>query len=223
MPDASSVASDTMDFPKQNVIDVLKDIADLAATNGTSLYFDVNYKNKDALEFRTYVNQPGVDTTTGGMRDTMFGDLYGNIANAELEEDYSDEYNVVTAWGAGPKGNQEYSTVEDTTLSGRSRWARREVAINAGNVDSTALVAIAKAELRYGRPRLTFTCDLLDTYSNAVYGAHWYVGDKIKVSFNGRTYTGIVPTADITYSALTSYQKEEETINASFVYEGMAA
>jgi len=217
-PDVGAVASHYYNIGHANVLDALQDIADLAATNGTDLFFDVTYKNPTSLEFRTFVDQPGTDCTIGNK--SQFADWWGNIANPIMEEDYSEEFNSVYAWGAGNPGHQDLASGTDSDRTGRSIWALREYSFHAGNVRSgEGLDAIRKTELRRGRPRLSFTCNLLDTFENSVYGVHWGFGDKVGVIFNSRRYEGIVRGVDIQYQAQTAYQEEREMLNAMFIYD----
>lgn len=217
-PDVGAVASYTFNAGHGNVLAILQDIADTAAVYGTDLFFDVVYKNPTSFEFRTFVNQPGTDCTIGNK--SQFADWWGNIANPIMEEDYSDEYNTVYAWGAGVPGNQDLETLSDTQLLNRSIWARREYSFNAGNLRTgEGLGNAGRAELRQGRPTLAFTCDLLDNYEGSVYGVHWGFGDKVGVIFNSKRYEGIVKGVDIEYKAQTTYQAESEKLRARFVYD----
>jgi hypothetical protein len=211
--DVSAAPSDTFEFPHQNVFDVLQYIAESSAQDGTGLYFDVVWKNKDAFEFRTFIDQLGADTTTG-IGGTKFADFRGNIANPRLSEKFSEEYNLVNAWGVGEPGDQDKAQEEDTERSGRSPWARREYSIQTSIDDSTALASYAKAELRSGRPSLIFKCDLLDNHPTAVYGKDWKFGDKVEVGFNGRTYTGLVRSLNARWSA----DKGETSFSGKFMY-----
>lgn len=208
-PDSSSAGSVTYEFPHQNALDTLQDIAELSASKGTALYFDIVMNNPSSLEFRTYVDQIGPDTTS----KIMFADWKHNITNAHLIEDYKDEYNYVNAWGAGDPGNQDFKVSEDTALSGRSKWSRKSYTVNGGpSIDSDALQALADMELRYGRPLMMFECGLLDKLS-ARFGYDWDFGYKVKVAFNEQQYTGLVHSIDIHWRA-----GETERLTGGFRY-----
>jgi hypothetical protein len=216
-PSAFSVAADvanapsiTYEFPQQNVLDTLQNIAEISAVEGTDLYFDVRWQSPTSLQFRTYTDQPGVDTTDR----ILFSDVRGNIAFPKLSEKYSGEYNVVNAYGMGEPPYQMKSQQEDTTRSGRSLWARREYSFYVGNISFLALLYEAKAELGFGKPNLAFSCKLLDTHPSALYGIHWNYGDRVRVEFNGKTYDGLVNRLEVDYNAI----RGERKFMGGFVY-----
>jgi hypothetical protein len=204
-PDSGPVT--TMGFAWRNVLTVCQDICEASRKAGTELYFDwkpyVYTDGSIRYYFYTYLTQPGRDHTSTGDSPVLFGRDYGNLVDANLTYDYTDEINYIYAGGQGQEANREIVEVEDTTRIGISLWNRREGFAdvrNATSADPTdEITARANAALEAGRPKVTFTGTLTDTYQYKL-GIDWNWGDRITCSHFGRQFDGVIKEVSISVS-----------------------
>ena len=191
--DLSDAPSIDIAFAYQQVIDVLEKAAEASRASGTRLYYSIipTYEQDGTLGWRlvTNVNQPGQD-----LRETVtFGREFGNLTNARLEFDYSDEVTVVYALGQGTEITRVVEEVEDTTRSAKSVWARIEESYNAAGQTTTAaqVNAAGQARLSERRPRLRLTGTLVDT-PNAPFGVAWDYGDYVNITHRGYQFGAVI-------------------------------
>lgn len=196
--DLSAAPSISLAFAYQQITEVFIKASEAARANGTRLYYDVipTYQTDGTLGWRvvTNVNQPGQD-----LRDTVtFGREFGNLTDARLEFDYSEESTVVYSLGQGLETNRVVEEVEDTTRSSKSVWARIEESYNAaGQASTTADVyAAGQARLSERRPRLRLTGTLVDTPA-APFGVAWDYGDLVSITHRGYQFDAVVNTVKL--------------------------
>jgi len=181
------------------VPDILRDVNEASRTDGTEVFFGVvvtgvDANNKPALEFQTWVGQPGQDRTQSGGSPVIFGEDWGNLLDPVLEFDYREEVNYVYVAGQGEGANRETAEVSDTDLISGSAWGRREAFKDARHVDignSAELTDEANTRLAEGRPRVRFTGSLIDSPQSR-YGLDWHFGDKVTVQHAGYEFDGII-------------------------------
>lgn len=171
----------------------LKAMQDVAVASTSIVYFGLEPLSESEFEFRTRVGQWGMDRSDNlSSAFLQFGPEWGNLENALLEYDYTEEVTVAYAGGQGEQSEREIVEVEDATRSGRSPINRREAFADARSDALTAgVTAAARRRLTDGRPRLRFRGDLLDT-EQARYQRDWKFGDKLPVTFRGRQFAGPV-------------------------------
>ena len=114
----------------QALLDVLHDISDNAHAKGTPIYYDVVQTSPANFEFRTYVNQRGLDRTSGPQAIT-FGLEMGNLADPSWEEDWSDERNVIYGLGQGEGTDRTIDPEKDVGRIYRTPWNRQEASQDA--------------------------------------------------------------------------------------------
>ena len=193
-----SVSAQTADGPSlskafawRNMLLVLQEIAASSATAGTDLYFDVvPYVNGNVINMRfdTYTNQPGDDKTN----QVFFGETWGNLSNAELEYDYSEEENYITAGGQGEESDRVTADASSTSLINLSVFNRREAFEDARNETTAAgLQDRADKRLREGKPKTRFGGLLLDTEQTR-YGTDWSFGDRVTAIYNNIQFDGLI-------------------------------
>lgn len=191
--DLAAGPSITKAFAWREVLRVLQDLAGAADAAGTPVYFDVVPVEPGKFEFRTFTGQPGQDRTyPNGNNPIVFSEEFGNLAEPDLEEDYSDEVTYVYCGGQGEGTARTIVEVEDATRSGRSIWGRREAWQDARQDTSTnGITAAANARLAEGKPKIRFGAKLLDV-PGSVYGKDWRWGDKVSCIDEGQQHDGIV-------------------------------
>jgi hypothetical protein len=208
-PPVYSCPEITMGFAWRNVLSVCQDICEASRQAGTELYFDwepyISVTSGINFYFHTYTGQRGsdrsADSTTAN--PVFFGRDWGNLVGASLAYDYTEEVNYVYAGGAGEEANREIVEVEDATREGVSVWNRREGfcdARNASSADPTdEITSRGNASLEAGRPKITFSGTLTDTYQFK-FGVDWFYGDRVTCSHFGRQFDGVIKALAITVS-----------------------
>ena len=169
----------------------LKTMQDVAVGSTTQVYFGLEPLSASEFEFRTRVGQWGQDRSDNTSSAFLqFGPQWGNVENASLEYDYTEEVTYVYAGGQGEQSERTIVEVEAATRSARSPINRREAFADARSDAGTAgVTAAGRRRLTDGKPKLRFRCDLLDT-EQARYQRDWHFGDKVAVSYHGRQFAG---------------------------------
>jgi len=194
--DLSAAPSISMQFARRNVLETIKKIAETSEREGTRLFFRIVPTGRGSFEFRTWVNQPGRDRTSGNSK-LIFSMMRGNLAEAESILDRTREATVVYAGGQGEESDREVEEREDTTRSGLSAFNRIEVFQDARNVaagDTAALQAAGDARLNRGLPIRSFTGKIADTDTTRM-GRDWNVGDLVIADHAGLQFACVIKAA----------------------------
>jgi hypothetical protein len=111
--------------------------------------------------------------------------------------------------GAGQGINRAVSSARDLTLIGLSPFGQREKFIELTNTaDTTTLSNEAEAELRAGRPRLSYTGKILDT-PDTQYGVHWGWGDYVTVQDFGQSFDCRIEAITVSVTPSQNYETIE--------------
>jgi hypothetical protein len=201
-PERSAGVSLTKAFARRNVLTVLQEIADIAETAGTPIYWHGGDAMANQWGLGTYTGQPGPGHTyPAGPNPVLLGLEYGNLAEPTLEMDYTAEVNYVYAGGQGEGAARVIQTAEDTARSGRSLFGRCEAFADARNESTTAgVLAAAQQALQDGRPRLRFTAKIVESVGTC-YGIHWRWGDRVTAQYAGESYDAMIRAVAVTVSA----------------------
>jgi hypothetical protein len=196
---------------------VLTDLAKASVVAGTEIFFDIAVSSVTSssmsLEFRTKTGQPGADLTTTGL---VFDQERGNLSDAYLEYDYTDEVNYIYAGGPGPGAAQDVQQVYDATRYGVSRWARCEGYIDARNqAESNGVREVGRAALENGKPIRRFGGIPLDV-RGCRFGKDWNWGDKCRARYRGAEFEAIIEAVVIGVD-----DKSQEKIQAKLAYVGV--
>lgn len=183
-------------FAHRNVLDVLQEVADMAAEAGTPVYFRLQPVILSGTEigytFVTGVNQLNADRTYASDQPTVFSRSWGNLEAPDLQYDYNDEVTYLYAGGQGEGDDREIVTASDTVRMNVSPWGRREDWQDARNQNDTdGLDSAAAAGLEAGRPTASFVGTIKDTPQTR-YGIEWDFGDRVAVSEFGLQLDGLV-------------------------------
>ena len=180
---------------KDNVYDTLKEIADTSYESGTFLAFDLVY-NPDAgtFEFRTYINQRGVDRSVVYSAESLIvGIEKGSLANIAFTDSRKDEKNYIYAGAKDLVGIVPIQTASDADSIAISPYHRRELFLNASSSDDAdELQDEANRSLEENRYRERFEATLAQEFAIENYGDGFDIGDKVSVSFDGKIYTAFV-------------------------------
>ena len=208
-----------MAMARDNVLRALQDISETANENGTYLAFDVVRLARNSYQFRTYTGQRGLDHTSSGSAGLrLIGPQYGNLKNAHtVLFNRSEERNVAYAGGQGEGSAREVEEVENTTRSQASQYNRREIWIDARNVDAGNTAALQDKgyqALEKNKPVNTLTGDLVDTRGFR-YGIHYGFGDLVPATaFGYTTNCHIDKMSAVVKPAIISGLGQSETITA---------
>lgn len=184
-------------FARMNVLTVLQEIADLSATLGTPLYFDIVPTISPLWEFRTYIGQRGVNRSSGSIIPLLLAPQMGTLINGQVTDDYADEVNDVYSAGDGTEATRVVEEVDDPARVALSPINRREGLRDCRNSVSVAdLQDEARAGLYEGRARRIFTGEI--SQSQAVrYGIDWFWGDMAAAQFMGMTFDCLISTVQV--------------------------
>lgn len=182
----------------RDLLKCMQEIAQASTTNGVYLAFDIMAPTADTLELRTYVGQRGVDHRfPNGTNPIILSPDMGNLGEVELTHDYRDE--VTYAQANDPKVFLQslLGAATDQNRVGASPFGLRELYINSGNANSTAVGNIAAAALRNGRPKTIFRGRILDT-QDTQYGVHWGWGDYVTAQAFGQSFDCRIDAVHVT-------------------------
>jgi len=185
-------------FPGRNVLLVMQEVAQKAAQAGTPVYFDVVPVTESTFEFRTFVDRRGLDHSfPNGVHPLIVSPEFGNLVDAELEEDYEGELTYVYAAGEGKGDDRATATASDAVRIGSSPFGRIEGYRDCRNTkDLTALADEAAAKLRAGRPVRRLRGTMVDM-DGCRYGQNWGFGDVVTAEFDGEQFDCTVDVVSV--------------------------
>lgn len=175
-------------FARRNVLTVCQEVAVASETNGTYVAFDIISGAADALEFRTYTGQRGVDHRyPDGQNPILIGPEYGNLSDVRRGYDHTDEATYIYAGGQGEGASRAIGTASDATRIALSPFNRIERFNDSRlTANATQLADDAAARLRQSEPRATFTGRLIDTPATT-YSLHYGFGDFVTAQFENES------------------------------------
>lgn len=175
-------------FTRRRVSDVIRELCDASTTAGTYLAAEVVATSETNLELRTYTTTRGVDHRASSGQPVMLSVTRGNLENARLIVDWTEEVTFAIAGGQGESTSRLIATASDSARMGESPFGRIEDFVDMSNVaDATQLQDDADAAVRNGRARITFTGSLIDTPATTR-GIHYDLGDIVTAEYRGQQY-----------------------------------
>lgn len=179
---------------------VLRDLATMSRAKGTEVFYWVRVAGVDrngavTLRFETSTHYPGLDRTRDGTRPLLFGEDYGNVANASLEYNYLDEANHIYAGGQNQGMDRTIEQAADELAERVSPWARIERFRDARNIPDDQVQDAADETLAESRPVIRFEGDILDTPMTP-YG-NWNLGDLITVAHRNIHFDAVIRTVKV--------------------------
>jgi hypothetical protein len=186
------------EFSWRQVSRVIGDLNAASRMAGTEVFYEIainsiGINGTPNLEFRTHINQPGINLTVGtANKPAIFSLQMGNLETPVLAYDYTREITVVYAGGKGEGAERTIIEVENADRVSASVWNRREAFINASNQTTTdGLTATAQALLDQKRPTKRFTGTLISN-EQAPYNDLWGLGDKVSVAYKNERMDAVV-------------------------------
>lgn len=208
--DASAGATVEKSFSFRQVLDVLKELGRLSRQQTPEIFFDLVPVTPTLFEFRTYVNQRGADRRFSAGKSAFYFSLErGNLEGPSYEYDTFEERNFAYVGGQGEGEGRDLVERENTDRTGLSIWARREIFVDARNVDlgdTTELQDAGDEALGENLPKRRFVANFLDAEGSR-YGVDWDFGDRVTAS-----YAGIQFDTDIKQIQVTLQEDGSEKI-----------
>ena len=182
---------------RRNVLLVCQEIARVSAEQGVAFFLDVVFAG-GAFEFRTYLQQRGMDRGWASPAPLVLSYENGGLAEVSRRVDYRDERTVVYCGGQGVGHQRQVAVAVDSVRAVVSGWNRRELWIDARHVrQQAALVTEANAALWRRRPTHRITAVSVDR-PGATYGVDYGYGDVLLVEHMGEVYQGRVHDVTVT-------------------------
>lgn len=200
----SEAPSISKQFAHKNLLDICKEIAAASSQAGTPLYFDIRpiptsvTNGAFGFQFFTKINQLSNDRTEDSSAPIFIGSDWGNMEDCNIEYDYLDEINSVTAKGRGSGASEQTIPVTSTERAEKSIWNLREGIVNtdAEYGDTAHLTGDANTYLDENKPKRKFSGNIIDNYYFR-YGRDYYFGDKVTVSEAGQQFDANIDKLEI--------------------------
>jgi hypothetical protein len=191
----------TKDFKNRTILQVMQEIAQTTTTAGTYLAFDI-ICDGSTMEFRTYVNQRGVDRRMNTPGALLLGPDAHNVSACHFEDDHTNEATYIV----NGKGTPAVSTErEGVSPFGRIMKVMSSVATGT----KQQMTADAQAQLRYNRPKKIMTATMIQTEA-ALYGVHYGYGDYVTVDDGEQQFDAHLDAVD------TQIADGKDTVNCVF-------
>lgn len=179
-------------FAYRPMMDVLREVNEASRQAGTEVFFQVMPLGIDRFMFVTSTAQLGRDISDR----VEFSIERENLSAAKLTIDWSNERNYGYGLGAGEGTDRYIGTSENTTRSGASWYARREVSKDARNQADGGADAAAQSVVAERRPLTTFGANI-KSIAGCAYGVDWNAFDRVAVSFKKLTFDSIIRTVTV--------------------------
>lgn len=173
-------------FEYRGVEDIFGEIIEASLATASPVYFDIvmTGSNTNTPEFRTYIQQRGIDRRAGRANALILSPSKGNVGAYSITDSYADEATFVYALGPGNLGARMIATSSDTAKIARSPWGRIERVTEGQSTTGTALTHEADAELQLSRSRKVVEGQILQNTSTQ-YGRDWGFGDQMTFYSSG--------------------------------------
>jgi hypothetical protein len=197
----------------QNCGDAIRLLCDGSMTSGTYLTAEIVAPTESTLELQTFTGQRGADRRFSTGSGILFTEGRGNLANALLTVDATEEVTVAVAGGATRDSSTSLYAAVDTTRIAESPLGRIEAFVDSNSVDAQQIQGDADARVRAGRPVIVAVADLQET-DNCLRGVDYDYGDLVTVDVVGVQYDMRLDVLDVTLTGGV------ETTKAGFYYNG---
>jgi hypothetical protein len=198
-----------------NTGDAVRMFCDASMTNSTYLTAEIVAPSESTLELRTYTGQRGEDRRASISNGLLFTEWRGNLANALMTVDATEEITFALAGGQSRDSGTSIRGAIDTARVGETPLGRIEMFVDVASADASIeqIQAAADAAVRDGRPIISAVGDLQET-DQCVRGVHFNYGDLVTVEVGGVQYDMRLDVMDVTLQAGV------ETTKVGFFYNG---
>ena len=192
----------TKAFAWRNVLAVLQELSEESRQRGTQVWFEMAVSSATrtgiSFEFRTMTGQPGADLTNRGV---VFSEERGNLRNAYLEYDHTEERTYVYGLGEGEEDNRNIQVASSDARINASYWGRKEDKINAMmQTTNNGVEGEARQRLEQKRPITRAGGDALDTAAFRL-GVDWKPGDKVRAKYGTQEFDAIIPVLNVSVAS----------------------
>ena len=203
--DDGTGATVTKAFSRQYVYPLIQGLCNQSREAGTWVTFDVVYDGNLPLVFKTFTGQRGND-----LRESLTLSVEaGNLANPELDFNYSEERTVAYMAGKGENEARVVGTSTNANALAESVWSRREVVSENFQMDVLAsLNDAARALLNKYSSKVSLSGEISST-EGTEYGNDWNYGDYLRAQYLGYEFDCRVLGYLINYSNEGEKVKEE--------------
>lgn len=181
------------EFSNRILVPVLNEICQASVTAGTYLAWDIVCTQEPnngtfRLEFQTFVGQRGQDHRVTSGDSVQIGTDFGNLDDAMIDDDWTEEENYIRAGGQDDGSRRLYRSGGDVTAMAESPFNRRETFVDLSNVsDPTTLDDEIDSALRAGVPRPYYSGTLIPQ-DQTMFDVDWGFGDYLPVQAKGRSF-----------------------------------
>jgi hypothetical protein len=187
-------------FSRREVLLVCQELCQMSYENGIYCAFDIVRISPSKCEFRTYINQRGMDHTKLSPKPLIFGYKYRNFVNDEYLDDGTEEATFIYAGGQGEEASRVIETAQDDERISVSPFGRIEHFIDARNAKLAATVQDeAETELRARLPKHKISGDIADTDA-CRYGLNYKFGDRTTIETDEASMDAFVNSVQISVS-----------------------
>jgi hypothetical protein len=179
----------------RNLLDVCRDVA---AVGGGD--FDIVSTTISTFQFRWYLGQRGTDRRA----TVVFSEGYGNMAEPRLEVRRSRVRNSAYVGGQGEGAAREIVLREDAASIALSFWGRREIFVDAREVDAGNVAALndkGDAALAENLPTVAFNFKPVQS-PGCLYGKHYFLGDLVTARYMGVDYARKIQSVTISHGRM---------------------
>ena len=177
-------------FSRRNMLDMIRDIADISRNNETELFFEIVRDSDTTMRFSTFINQRQ-DRTADSAAPLIFSRSRGNLSRAKYRVDYRDHANVIYCGGQGEEINREIAVATDE-IGSTVAIARVEKFVDARQENEwLGVVAASQSALIENRPRKEFTATIQDALGS-IYGTDWDLGYRVTASEFGLQFDCLI-------------------------------
>lgn len=215
---ADAGAGPTIDkaFSRQKVLKVLQDLADLAASQGTYVGFEVRNIG-GTLTFLTYTQQRGTDRRDTSTSYLQVRPSSGAIASSSYDQDWTDEITYCYALGQGIEATRTVGTAQNTIAEALSPIGRIEDAYQDNATNSTTILNDDAAQQIYTeRARIRYEAQAQDA-PGFIYNRDYFWGDFLTISDFGTTFDCRVDPVTV------SWDRNGVNLDIRFIYDNTGA
>jgi hypothetical protein len=210
--DLGAAPATARSFSRRNVMAVLQDICDDAASVGTYLGFEVRTSGS-GFQLVTYTQQRGVDRRAGSGNYLRVSPSSGAIASSSLDEDWSEEVTYMYSLGQGLEAARATGSAQNAVAEGASPFGRIEDSYQANNTsDQTTLDVVAASALYAARGRIIYEAVGQES-PGFRYGRDYRWGDLLTVTDFGQQFNVRVNPVHVTFG------RQGEQIDTRLTYD----
>lgn len=194
------------EFSNRVLLPTLNEICRASETAGTYLAWDIictqpPHAGAFRLEFQTFVGQRGQDHRATSGDAVQIGTDFGNLDNAEIDDDWTEEENYIRAGGQDNGAWRLYRSGGDVVAMAESPFNRRETFIDLSNVsDPTTLDDEIDAALKAGVPKPYYSGALISS-DQTMFDVDWGFGDYLTAQAKGRSFEARVDALVVLFNS----------------------